>query len=873
MNKLLLIDGSNLIFRAYFASMKQNIKTLDDRPAGAIKTLIGMINKIVEQERPTHMFIALDTKAPTFRHENYEDYKAGRSATPEDLKTQFPMAQELYDAMGICHYGVDGYEADDLIATYAKQAVDKGFKVKVLSGDKDLLQLVDENVEVITPKAGRSEEVNYTREVFEEKFTFPPERFIEYKAIVGDSSDNIIGVPKWGDKKTKTLINNYDTWEAMVEAANNGEIKGVAGASLAESGDVIKNNIELVTLIEDAPLEIEVEDLKQDSLASEAFINYLNELGFQKYANDFSKRLGEEVVIEVPNVEYKVIDSFDPSVHTSKETYVYTQALGDNYFTSPGLGFGIASKAGTFYIPVDKIDDNFKAWLKTDAKKVVYDHKQMCGVVGFYIEGVIFDSMIAASLIDVTLNKAQIDYIMAKFGSRLIRSFESIYKVKSNPQMPEFDDLALDICSKAKAIRDTFGVIANEIEMKNLMTVMYDIELPLVESLVQMEANGITIDMDNVESLKKKYSGILDSINEQIKEYTTINVSSPMQLSDYFFNTRELPTDGIKKTARGYSTDVTNLNKLLDNIDSDSDDAKLIKLILEHRIYSKLLNTYVLGLVKNVNDEHKVKPIYNQLLSETGRLSTREPSIQNIPIRSEEGQVIRSLFGASEAYKIVAIDYSQVELRMMAHISQDASLIDAFNHGADIHASTAETIFGTSEGGNRSKAKAINFGIIYGMSRYGLAKQVGISNAEAAEFIDKYFENYPAIKDYIDNTIEACQETGSVSTINGRLREIPDINSSNYMMREHAKNAAINTPVQGSAADLIKIAMIKVNEHIKSTKTKMIMQIHDELVFEISEDELESEIAKICEIMQEASKLRVPLKVDYGVGDNWLEAK
>lgn len=872
MNKLLLIDGSNLIFRAYFASEKQNVKTLDGRPGGAIRTLVGMINKIVNDVNPTHMFIALDTKAPTFRHHSYEDYKAGRSKTPEDLNMQFPMAMDLYEAMGIKHYGVDGYEADDLIATYACDAEKQGYQVVILSGDKDLLQLVSPNIEVVTPKVGFSKEVIYTPEVFIEKYEFPAERFIEYKALVGDKSDNIIGVDKIGDKTARKLINKYDNCSEMVSAAESGEVKGKVGENLAASLERIETNIELVTLMKTAPLSTTVDELIHDKLASQKLVDHLNELGFLKQAKDFEEMLGaDEISTPKEIIEFKVEDEFDASLHTDSKTAIYTQTLTDNYFQSEVLGFGLSSDKGTFYFR--NADEKLIEWLKGDSEKLTYDYKRLCSIVGFKVENVIFDCYLAASLIDVTMNKMTIDYIMAKYEQQFVLSFEEVYKIKSNPQMPTDTLLAEDIAYKAVACFRSFPLIATEIEDKDLIDVMYNIELPLSPVLSQVEQNGIAIDMDNLNELKDKYSGLLNEIEGEIVKYTNINVSSPMQLSDYFFTTRELPTKGIKKTTRGYSTDVTNLNKLLNNIEEDSDDAKLIKLILQHRNYAKLLNTYVIGTGKFVDENDLIQPIYNQLLSETGRLSTREPSIQNIPIRSEEGQVIRSLFGARSGYKLVAIDYSQVELRMMAHMSEDVKLIEAFKAGADIHASTAETIFGTSEGGNRSKAKAINFGIIYGMSKYGLAKQVGISNDEADDFINKYFENYPAIKEYIENTINLATEKGYVTTIYNRRREISDINNSNFMKREHAKNAAVNTPVQGSAADLIKIAMIKVDDYIKNTDTKMIMQIHDELVFEIKEDNLDTEIKAICEIMETAAELKVPLVVDYGVGSNWLEAK
>ncbi len=872
MEKLLLIDGSNLIFRAYYASEKLNIKTLDNRPANAIKTLISMINKIIEVEKPSHVFIAHDMKSPTFRHQMYSEYKAGRSLTPQNLKDQFPMSFDMYDAMEIKHYGVEGYEADDLIATYAKLSKKQNIPVKIVTGDKDLLQLVEDGIEVFTPKMGFSKECNYNDQVFQEKFDFMPERFIEYKALVGDKSDNIIGVEKIGDKTARKLILQYPNIDAIINAAKLGEIKGKVGENIVSSIDAIKLNIELVTLIDDVKLEMPIDQLKFDTLSNDYFFNYLQEMGFTKLASDFAAKVNQKRKRQ--KIDYQIIEEFSSGDHASKLTAVYTQTLSENYFQSEKLGFGISSETGNFYLPIENITNSFADWLKSDNQKITFDLKRMQSMYPeIKFNNFIFDSFLATSLIEVKDAKSSIDFLMNKYGVNNLYTFEEVYKVYSNPKKPEIDLLSEDIATKAFGIKETYHKICDKIIELKLDEVLYKIEMPLSYTLSQMEVNGIVINQKGLIQLKKDYQKRLLLLEYNIREYTDININSTFQLAELLFDQKMIPTKGLKRTSKGYSTDVDNLQFILDEIEISKEDNQFISKILDYRLDKKILSTYINGLQKHILMNNEIHPLYHQLLSETGRLSTKDPSIQNIPIQSKEGKLIRELFVAKEGYKIVALDYSQIELRIMAHISQDPRLIKAFKNKEDIHSSTAQAIFNNSDSEHRSKAKAINFGIIYGMSKYGLSKQVDLTVQEAEEFINLYFKKYPNIQTYINQKIKFAIDNGYVKTMFGRIREIDNLNTGKHSEKEHAKRMAINTPIQGTSADLIKLAMIDVDKYIKDFDIKMIMQIHDELVFEIPEKELDVHIEKIKLIMENIIKLDVPLKVDAGIGNNWLEVK
>lgn len=879
--KLLLIDGSNLIFRAYYATEKQNITMLDNRPANAINTLISMINKLVEEHKPTHMFIALDTGKSTFRHEHYPEYKGKRSETPEKLRAQFPIAKELYDAMGIRHYATESFEADDLIATYAKTAARLGYDVQIVSGDKDLLQLVEDNITVTTPAMGFAKEVRYTPEVFFEKFSFTPNRFTEYKALVGDKSDNIIGIAKVGDKTAQKLINQYTDLESIVHAAKNSEIKGVVGANLAEGLEQLESNMHLVTLIDNIDLDCKLDELEFSDFNYETFLGFLKNAGFTKFLNQFSKKTSiDQSKLSTKKFEHNVIYEFDITQHTGLETYIYTQSLADNYYASEGLGIGLYSEKGLFYLSMEKINDQFIEFLRSEQKKICYDLKRLMVLTKqSIVNGVEFDIFLGLSLINNDNYKRTLDVIAVNYGVDFLNTQEQVYGSKTKPQLPVKSVLIEDICHKAYALKIMHIKILNELEDLELTDIYANVELPLAPVLAKMEMYGVFLDEKRLGEIEEQYNTIIGDLTEKINQIIDFNFDSPKQLSDYLFITKELPSKGIKKNASSFSTDVTNLNKLKDLLIIDSEkytqELSLIEYILTYRKYKKIVSTYLEGLRNHIIDG-KIHPLYQQLLVETGRLSAIAPNVQNIPIRTNEGQVIRELFIAPEGHRLAAIDYSQVELRVIAHMAQEKHMIEDFKNNLDIHSETAKKILNqtTVDSKQRSQAKAINFGIIYGMSQYGLAKQLDISNEQAKEFIERYFINYPQIEQYMKQASEFARTNGYSKTLFNRRRYISGLNSKSKMEIEAANRIAINTPIQGTAADIMKLAMIEIDRFLTEHdyQTKMVMQIHDELVFYIPNEEIHI-LDALREKMENIVHLDVFLKAEANLGDNWLQAK
>lgn len=880
MKKLLLIDGSNLIFRAYYGTENINVKNPQNISVNAVYGLINMLSKILEDENPTHVFIALDRAKKTFRHEMYDDYKGGRASMPDKLREQWTIVQDFFDALGIIKGDSEKYEADDLIATYANIAKKENYKVKIISGDKDLLQLVDENVNVLIPKMGFAKECDYDVKTFEEKYEFSPKRFIEYKALVGDKSDNIIGIEKLGDKTAKKIINNSKNIEDIINQAQEGEIKGKVGENINNNLELIKRNLVLVTLIEDTPLDVGIDELKFDGINLETYGTFLQEQGFTKIYNNLLK--SNNIEIKKEEIKYIEIEDFKIDEHIKGITYLYTQNLKENYFLSECLGIGIVNESGNFYLSQNNINDEFIKFLESDHPKVYYNSKNLLANINKRIKlnGTVTDLYLALALINSDNYKKTIDQNLLSYEYTNIDNFEEIYKAKSNPKKPEPAIYYEDIVKKTIGLSKTHEKIVGKLIENKSIELLEEIELPLLQTLSEMEKEGIYIDKSKLIALKDKYSQVILELQEKLEDYALINFNSFIQLSNLLFEEWNLPKKGIKKTTTAYSTDEENLNKLLSLLKETEDKYKneitFINLLLEYRKTNKLLNTYVKNIEKFILADGRVHPINHQLLAETGRLSVMDPSIQNMPIRTELGQEIRSIFKNTKGI-ILAFDYSQIELRVMAHFSKDEAMIEAFNNDVDIHTQTAKKILGSNDvtALQRSQAKAINFGIIYGMSSYGLAKQVGISNQTAKEFIEKYFLEYPNIKSYMDEQIQYAKDNGYVKTLFGRKREIPTINSKNYKEKEMSARMAINTPIQGTAADIMKMALIKVNKALgeANVDAKIIMQIHDEIVLDVNPKHKDKVIKIVKENMEDVVDLEVKLKVDYGEGDSWLDAK
>lgn len=891
--KLLLIDGSNLIFRAYFASENQKGTNKDGTPINAVKTTISMLDGIINKEKPTHIFMALDSGKATFRHKLYEEYKGKRESAPESLKLQFPIIIDLFTALGINHYSTDEYEADDLIATYAKEAKRLNIPVKIITGDKDLLQLVDDNTTVLTPKMGFAKECIYTPETFIEKFTFTPERMIEYKALVGDPSDNIIGVAKLGDKTAKKLLNQYDDIEEIITAAKNEEIKGKLKENIISSIDNIHTNIKLVTLVKTTEIPFSLETLSFEHYNYQTYGEFLRTHGFVKQYNELiDKGLFDEVAgqddtfVRFEDLQYEEITSFEEKEHlpidTSEEIFIYTETLEDNYFLSTNLGFGITSSKGTFYLSFKNIGKTFKNFFENDRPKIIYNAKKVIATLKLNkINNLNFDPFLATAVLNSNNFNKEITNVFSDFGIHYLKPFDKIYGSKTKPQILDEDLSKRDIISKTIAIKEISNKIKKIIKKEELEKILYEIEMPLSQVLAKMELNGINIDLKKLNEVEKIFEKEDKKLLGKLKEITEINVSSPMQLSNFLFETWNLPKFKLKKTTKGISTDIDNLEKLNVILNEKKEEYQkeinFLELISKYRKNGKILNTYLKNLKKFILEDNKVHPINNQLLAETGRLSVMDPNIQNMPIKGEYSKYIRNLFAAPKNSKIIAFDYSQIELRVMAVFANDQNMIEAFNQNRDIHAETAKKMFGIEEvtQEQRSRAKAINFGIIYGMSSYGLAKQLNITNDEAKLFIEKYFEEYPQIKKFMEDIKIETEENKYVKTLFGRKRQIPNINSKNHKEKEHSQRMAINTPIQGTAADILKMALILVEEDLKVKKfsTKMIMQIHDEIVLEVPISEEKEIIELVKNAMENVVALPVKLKVDYGSGVNWLETK
>ncbi len=878
MKKLLLVDGSNLIFRAYYATEANPIKNLDDVYVNAVYTLISMIDKLIKDENPTHVYIAMDSGSETFRHKLYKDYKGTRVSAPEKLKHQFPIIKDYFSSIGVCYGEEVNYEADDLIASYANVAKKEGFNVKIVSGDKDLLQLVDDNVEVFSPKNGFAKECNYTMEVFFQKYGFTPKRFNEYKALVGDSSDNIIGVEKLGDKTAKKLIIGSDNIEQIISQAKDGIIKGKLGQRIAEKEDLIYNNMELIKLVEDMDLKIPLESLAFNGYDIDNYSEFLKTQGFVKKLKEFLKN--NNIELNHFEVDYLEIDNFSILEHTSDITYIYTQSLTDNYILSENLGIGIYSDKGMFYLKKENINQEFYDFLASENKKVFYNLKLLMTSFDVKkIKGYEFDSYLALCLIDPDNYKKDVASNFMSYEYFDIKSFEEVYASKRNPKKPnEVKKMYKDIVSKTYGLYKTYKDIKNKLEKEELSNILFDIEMPLSITLAKIERNGIYIDSKSLDDLQVYYENKVSLILEELQKFTDINVNSPKQLSNLLFETWNLPKKGIKKTVSAFSTDVENLEKLLVLLNDDYPKEKefIIKL-LEYRKENKILSTYVLNLKRHILSDGRIHPINHQLLTETGRLSVMDPNIQNIPAYGSDAYKLRDLFKGENGKEILALDYSQIELRVMASFSGDVNMVEAFNNDRDIHLETAKKMFNIKEVSDekRRAAKAINFGIIYGISPYGLAKNIGITNDEAKDFIEKYFKEYPDVNAFMESKKQEAFNKGYVRTLLGRKRKIENIKSKNFKEIEHAKRVAINTPIQGTAADIMKLALINVDKKIEEAnlKSKIIMQIHDEIVLEIEPLEKEELIKLVSEVMENVLSLPIRLKADYGVGKSWAEAK
>ncbi len=875
--KLVLIDGNSIAYRAFFAlPLLNNNKGIH---TNAVYGFTMMLLKILEDEKPTHMLVAFDAGKTTFRHKTFSEYKGGRQKTPPELSEQFPYIRELLSACQIPQYELENYEADDIIGTLSQMAEKEGFSIKVISGDKDLTQLSSDRTTVGITRKGITDIEEYTPIHIKEKYGLAPEQIIDMKGLMGDTSDNIPGVPGVGEKTAIKLLKEFTTLEKLLES-----IDQVNGKKLKEKLEEFKSQAlmskELATIERKAPVDVSLDQIEYEGIDHDKVVSLFKELGFQTLLD----KLGDETAESQQQQELEEIEFIIPNEITddifAEENYFYVEILDDNYHYADIIGFSLVNEKGNFYIPTKLAldSDSFKRWAEDETKqKIVYDAKR-CEVSlrrkGIHLQGASFDTLIAFYIIDPSENIEDLSSIAKRYDVHNIQADDVFYGKGAKRRIPEISELAKHLVRKSLAMADLKEKLEKDLKQNEQDHLFRELEMPLSLILADMESCGVKVDTERLRKMGEEINEQLTNIEAQIYELAgeQFNINSPKQLGVILFEKLQLPS--LKKTKTGYSTSADVLEKL-------APDHEIIEQILHFRQLGKLQSTYIEGLLKVVDPATgKVHTRFNQALTQTGRLSSTDPNLQNIPIRLEEGRKIRQAFIPSEKdWVIFAADYSQIELRVLAHICGDEKLIQAFKNDLDIHTKTAMEVFHVSAeevtSNMRRQAKAVNFGIVYGISDYGLSQNLGITRKEAGQFIDRYLSSYPGVQTYMDEIIHSAKQKGFVSTLMQRRRYIPEITSRNFNLRSFAERTAMNTPIQGTAADIIKKAMIDMAEALKEhgLKARLLLQVHDELIFEAPQDEIETLKKLVPEIMENAIQLDVPLKVDYAYGPTWFDAK
>lgn len=854
MKKVILVDGNNLMFRSFYATLYSG-STMTNKegfPTNALYGFVNMMNKIIAEEKPEYIMVAFDI-GKTFRHEKYDYYKGKRDETPDDLKCQFPVAKKILNAMGIKYFELAGYEADDIIGTFAKKVDENDdFIATIISSDKDLLQLISDDVEVklLKPK----DYIRMNKQVFFDTYGLEPIKMIDLKSLMGDASDNIPGVKGIGEKTAIKLLQQYGSLNGVYENIDN--IKGAVHDKLVNDKDNAYMSYDIATIYKEVPIDTDFNNIKYKEEETDELINIFNDLDFHSFLR--KSTIKEE---SIKDITYKLVTNIN-EIKLTTPVSINLDLDNDNYHLANIIGMSIYNKEISIYIKGENL-------INTDFLNNIdiytYNYKKLYSILkrkNMYVPNCIFDTMLAAYLLNYSV-KDDIAYLANSLNYQL-----PIYDKKE--VLSEDEQIKRSI-NKAMFIYDTYEKLLNDLKENDCYDLYNNIELPLSSVLAKMELNGIRVDKTILEDMKKEIKEKIDDVSNKIynlagKEF---NISSPKQLGEILFDELKLPN--AKKNKTGYVTDATVLGKLV--------EYPIVRLILEHRLLNKLYTTYIEGILSAVAPDSKIHTIYTQALTRTGRLSSIEPNLQNIPVRNEFGKLIRKAFIPEDNSIILSSDYSQIELRIFAHLSKVDELINAFNNNLDIHTKTAMDIFKVSKEdvtkNMRRQAKAVNFGILYGISPYGLAEDIGISPKEAKKFIETYFETYPGIKDYMNKEIEEAHKNGYVLTIMNRKRTIEELTSSNYMQRSMGERMALNTPIQGSSADILKKAMVEIDnifikENLKST---MLLQVHDELIFNVLNEELDKVKKIVKETMENTIKLSVPLEVDIETGTNWYDAK
>ena len=873
MDKIILLDGNSLSYRAFYA-----MPALQNKSGLYTNSVYGftlMLERMLEDIKPKYALVAFDKGKQTFRHKTYQDYKGTRDKTPSELVEQFGYVRELLDSYGIKYEEHFDYEADDIIGSYAKLAEKAGLEVIIISGDKDLTQLASDNITIYYTRRGVTEVDHYTPEFINEKYGLSPEQIIDMKGLMGDKSDNIPGIAGIGEKTAIKLLAEYKTVENVLDNIDNISGKKLK-ERLAEGKEDALLSKELATIFTEVPVENKLEDLtfsenrskKKELFEKLEFVSFLKKLAEN---NDVDVDGKEEKELEIINADEKTELSFENSS-------LHIECFTEDYHNSDVVNIAVYEDENVYIFSEDNFFENkfVRNYLESDAEKVVYDYKKILYIAkrnGISdIAGNVFDVKIASYLLDVTV-KTELDKIVFNTLGNIIKSEEEIYGKGVKRTLPTNEILYPYLAQVVKSIFDLKEIQSARLKEENMDSLYKNIEVKVARVLANMEYEGIHVS-------KKALEDMSDELDERIKILeasihtlagSEFNIASPKQLGIVLFEDLGLPP--VKKTKTGYSTSVEVLEQL-------QHSHEIIPLIMEYRVLTKLNSTYAKGLVKDITRKGKIHTRYEQTLTQTGRLSSVNPNLQNIPTRIEEGKKIRKAFiPASDDRVILSIDYSQIELRVLAHMAQDKGMIDAFTHDLDIHTKTASEVNGVSldevTPTMRREAKAVNFGIVYGISDFGLSNNLGITRKRAKEFIDKYLETFSGVNKYMTDIVEFAKEHGYVETLYNRRRALPEINAKNKIVASLNARLAMNTPIQGTAADIIKLAMINAFDYIEKTKVdaKLLLQVHDELIFDVNKDVVDEFTIEMVKIMEEAVELDVKLKAEASSGSSWYDTK
>ena len=867
MNKIILVDGNNLLFRSFYATAYQGVimKNSKGFPTNALYGFINMMHKIIEEEAPSYIMVAFD-KGKTFRHDKYEEYKAGRSEMPDELRLQFPKAKEVLDALGIKHFEIENYEADDIIGTLSLEVEKRDdFVATIISSDKDLLQLVSDKVVMKLLK--QSGHIMMTKEEFINTYQVPPIRMIDLKALMGDSSDHIPGVKGIGEKTAINLLSKFQSLDNLYNHID--EVTGKTKEKLENDKKSAYMSYDLATIYREVPLGFTLEDCKYTRENTKEFRNILEEFEFhsllKKYhlEEDSKPEKKEETTFSILPIDKLTANTFS----------FYVETRGSVYSKSEVLGVGIYDGISGYFLSKEELEKH-KDLFSGKSFKYTYDLKKDIVVLhslGIDVFNVTFDTMIATYLLDYVV-KDDISFVAQAFDVKL-PLYDDLFGTEKRPKEVSSDVLREVCCQKAKFIYDTRNQLLEELKNNNELDLFQKIEMPLSKVLADMELTGIRVDVSYLEKVELELKGQMDVLEQEIYELAGVvfNIMSPAQLSKVLFETLEIPYPKKVKNNK-YSTSKDILDKI-------RFVHPIVDKILEYRTLAKLYTNYAVGLKAEVREDGRIHTIFTQTLTRTGRLSSISPNLQNIPARQEYSKLIRKAFIPEENSKLLSSDYSQVELRIFAHMSKAENLIQAFKEGKDIHTKTASDIFHVPmeevTKDMRRTAKAVNFGILYGISSFGLSEDLGVDIATAKKFIDNYLETYPGISEYMEEEKKKAYDLGYVTTLMNRRRVVEELKNKNYMIRSSGERIALNTPIQGTAADILKKAMVEIYDefHKRGLKSKMLIQVHDELVFNVLNDELEEVSSIVRDIMEHTIELSVPLKVDIEYGDNWYEAK